>query len=141
MSLSLIEKDYCQTVTKKFINHSLAYPFLYPVDKKLAPDYYDFIKKPMDLSTIQKKLDNNSYSSSKEWANDLMLIWKNAVDYNKSPNDLIHIVALVLKEKASKKIKIIPKNEKDLWYLKLLKAARAVERELNKSSRGSKSKR
>ena len=35
--------------------------FIDPVDAKLVPDYLDIIVKPMDLSTMKKKLDKNKY--------------------------------------------------------------------------------
>ena len=34
-----------------------SWPFHEPVDKNKVPDYYDIIKKPMDLQTIQRKVD------------------------------------------------------------------------------------
>ena len=34
-----------------------SWPFREPVDKNKVPDYYDIIKKPMDLQTIQRKVD------------------------------------------------------------------------------------
>ena len=141
MSLQEIEKNYCNTVTKYFKEHYLASPFLYPVDTSEVIDYLNFVQKPMDLSTIQKKLDNNVYKTSKEWSDDLMLIWDNAIAYNKRWENLILKAATILKEKAEKKIKLIPKNETDLWFIKLTDAANKVEKELNKSSsRSSKSK-
>ena len=46
-------------------------------------------------------------------------------------------MAETLKAKAEKKTKLIPKNETDIWYLKLQDAASKVEKELNKSTHGS----
>lgn len=37
-------------------HHSSAWPFLKPVDTNVAPDYYDHIKYPMDLKTMQDRL-------------------------------------------------------------------------------------
>lgn len=36
--------------------HQYAWPFLKPVDKSEVPDYYDHIKYPMDLKTMQDRL-------------------------------------------------------------------------------------
>lgn len=33
-----------------------SWPFLKPVNKKLVKDYYNVIKRPMDLETISKKV-------------------------------------------------------------------------------------
>lgn len=36
--------------------HQSAWPFLKPVDKTEVPDYYDHIKYPMDLKTMQDRI-------------------------------------------------------------------------------------
>jgi hypothetical protein len=51
------------TVVKGMWKHQHGWPFHLPVDtvKLRLPDYFDIIKKPMDLGTIKKRLDNNYY--------------------------------------------------------------------------------
>ena len=39
------------------MQHENSWPFRTPVDKEKVRDYYDVIKKPMDLETIQKKVN------------------------------------------------------------------------------------
>jgi len=46
------------------------------------PDYYNHISHPMDLSTVEDNLLNDAYSSIDEFANDMNLIWNNAITYN-----------------------------------------------------------
>ena len=36
--------------------HENSWPFRKPVDKEKVRDYYDVIKNPMDLETVQKKV-------------------------------------------------------------------------------------
>lgn len=45
--------------------HPCAEPFRFPVDAELLniPHYYDIIKEPMDLSTIETQLKNKTYTS------------------------------------------------------------------------------
>ena len=40
-----------------------SWPFRMPVDPEVqnVPDYFDIIKKPMDLKTIDRKIKANSY--------------------------------------------------------------------------------
>lgn len=45
----MIDED----IIEKLINHKYSEPFLKPVTKKIAPDYFEIIKKPMDLSSIK----------------------------------------------------------------------------------------
>ena len=38
-----------------------------PPDKRYIPDYYDKIKKPMDLGTMKQKLDANRYKEAQSF--------------------------------------------------------------------------
>lgn len=59
------------TVVKGMWKHQHGWPFHLPVDtvKLRLPDYFDIIKRPMDLGTIKKRLDNNYYWSVLEFPN------------------------------------------------------------------------
>ncbi|GLA26703.1 Bromodomain-containing protein [Aspergillus phoenicis ATCC 13157] len=62
--------------------HKQAWPFLSPVNKDEVPDYYNFIESPMDLSTMEERLENDTYSTPKELINDLKSIFRNCRQYN-----------------------------------------------------------
>ena len=47
-----------------------------------VPNYYSIIKKPMDFSTVKKKLNNCSYTNLKEYCEDMDLIFNNCFMYN-----------------------------------------------------------
>jgi len=63
-----------------------AWPFYQPVDVQglKLHDYHEVIKKPMDLSTIQKNMDTAVYETKEEFGDDVRLIFKNcfAVSYS-----------------------------------------------------------
>lgn len=63
-------------------NHKQAWPFLNPVNKDEVADYYEFIKSPMDLATMEDRLEEDFYSSPKELVDDLKLILSNCRLYN-----------------------------------------------------------
>ncbi|EMR10905.1 hypothetical protein PNEG_01051 [Pneumocystis murina B123] len=63
-------------------NHPSAWPFIHPVNKDEVPDYYDVIKEPMDLSTMEFKLDNDHYDSVEGFLYDARLIFNNCRSYN-----------------------------------------------------------
>lgn len=65
---------------KSFTPHSL--PFLHRVNRKEVPDYYDVIKRPMDLSTMMKKLRSFVYLDRNQFLADLELIYDNCYTYN-----------------------------------------------------------
>ncbi|KAI6225826.1 hypothetical protein M3Y95_00738000 [Aphelenchoides besseyi] len=60
------------------------------------PDYYDVIKKPMDLQKIRQKINGNQYTSQKTFIADLKLVFDNATKYNE-PESEIYKDALMLK--------------------------------------------
>ncbi|KNG91582.1 histone acetyltransferase GCN5 [Aspergillus nomiae NRRL 13137] len=63
-------------------NHKQAWPFLNPVNRDEVPDYYNVITSPMDLSTMEETLKNDSYTTPKELVGDLQLIFGNCRQYN-----------------------------------------------------------
>ena len=62
-----------------------------PVALKL-PDYFSVIQKPMDLGTVKVRLHAVAYHSRKEVADDIRLVFENAMRYN-PPRNTIHILA------------------------------------------------
>ncbi|KUI57142.1 Histone acetyltransferase GCN5 [Cytospora mali] len=63
-------------------NHQSAWPFLMPVNKDDVHDYYDVIKEPMDLSTMEQKLEMDQYTTPEDFIKDATLIFKNCRQYN-----------------------------------------------------------
>lgn len=63
-------------------NHQSAWPFLIPVNKDDVHDYYDVIKEPMDLSTMEQKLEMDQYTTPEDFTKDATLIFKNCRQYN-----------------------------------------------------------
>ncbi|MCL7045769.1 hypothetical protein MKW94_028134 [Papaver nudicaule] len=66
--------------------YEVSYLFLKPVLKKDAPDYYDIIQHPMDLSTIREKARRMEYKSRDEFRHDVWQITYNAHLYNGNRN-------------------------------------------------------
>nr|UYO08131.1 CBP1 [Bursaphelenchus xylophilus] len=62
-----------------------AVPFRVPVDAEMLkiPDYFEIIKKPMDLHTISTKLDSGKYKNPWEFCDDMHLMFANAWLYNR----------------------------------------------------------
>lgn len=62
--------------------HHAAWPFLKPVDAEEVPSYYTVITSPMDLSTMESKLEGDSYVSLPEFIADFNLIIANCRTFN-----------------------------------------------------------
>ncbi|CAG8459717.1 Bromodomain-containing protein [Gigaspora rosea] len=77
-------QKFCSSVLKSLKNHPSAVPFLEPVDptKYGITDYFDIIKKPMDLGTVEKKLNNYEYSTVLAFVQDVRQIFANCIMYN-----------------------------------------------------------
>ncbi|XP_063544715.1 bromodomain adjacent to zinc finger domain protein 2B-like [Cydia strobilella] len=76
------ELQFCKNLLYEMECHEHAWPFLLPVNTKLFPQYKKVIKCPMDLSTIKKKLQDNTYKCKEEFASDVRLIFSNCEVFN-----------------------------------------------------------
>jgi len=64
--------------------------FLRPVDPALdgVPHYLSVIRSPMDFRTIGTKLERGEYASRREaFAEDVRLVFRNAIEFNTAPDD------------------------------------------------------
>ena len=51
-----------------------AWVFEEPVTESIAPGYFDVVDKPMDYSTVEKKIENNSYKMKDE-VREILKLW------------------------------------------------------------------
>jgi bromodomain-containing factor 1 len=80
---------FCKEVVnemKKPRYYSFAQYFYYPVDPVALniPSYHKVIKKPMDLDTVEKKLDSNQYEKARDFEEDVRQIFRNCYLFNQS---------------------------------------------------------
>ncbi|XP_068208965.1 bromodomain adjacent to zinc finger domain protein 1A [Palaemon carinicauda] len=76
-----------ETILEELLKHSHSWPFVKPVSKKDAPDYYEIVKKPMDFRKIHAKLFDMKYLKDEEFIADVMLVFQNCQQYNMENTD------------------------------------------------------
>ncbi|XP_011502520.1 PREDICTED: uncharacterized protein LOC105365923 [Ceratosolen solmsi marchali] len=79
-------------VLKILKNHKDAWPFIDPVDEQYAPKYYSVVQYPMDLTTMEDKLEDGSYKTLNQFKRDFHLIVENCKQYNGSNNEYTNMV-------------------------------------------------
>jgi bromodomain-containing factor 1 len=82
-----LELKFCEdilTEMKKPKWQPISWPFQLPVDPVALniPTYHKIIKKPMDISTIEKKLQAGQYENAKEFEQDMRLMFSNCYKFN-----------------------------------------------------------
>ncbi|KAM6505395.1 histone acetyltransferase [Fusarium solani] len=63
-------------------NHQSSWPFRQPVSEDDVADYYEVIKEPMDLSTMEARLEAEQYMTPEDFINDARLIFDNCRQFN-----------------------------------------------------------
>lgn len=105
------ELRYCQQILKEFTSkkyENISWPFLEPVDPVTmdCPTYFDVIKNPMDLGTIQNKLTNGEYETASDFEKDIRLVFTNCFTFNPegtAVNMMGHRLEAIFNEKWSKR--------------------------------------
>nr|XP_040040880.1 bromodomain testis-specific protein [Gasterosteus aculeatus aculeatus] len=104
-----------KVVIKALWRHNFSWPFRQPVDAVALclPDYYTIITKPMDLGTIQKRLQNKYYWQALQCIQDFNTMFTNCYVYNR-PGDDIVFMAQTLEKLFLQKLTTMPKDECDI---------------------------
>ncbi|CAO3634521.1 unnamed protein product [Cunninghamella blakesleeana] len=117
-------------------NDKISWPFLQPVDADAwgATDYYQIITKPMDISTLEKKLNDFEYANETEFEQDVKLMFRNCYSYN-SKEHLVYQLGEKLEnnfdkywkkatkkgeaknQKGAKKLKVVVENKNDVTQI------------------------
>ncbi|XP_060893124.1 transcription intermediary factor 1-alpha-like [Labrus mixtus] len=83
-TLSNQDQRRCVKLTLLLYCHTLSAPFHEPVSP-LARNYYQIIKRPIDLSVIRRKLDKSNtlhYFTPEQFVDDVLLMFKNCSTFN-----------------------------------------------------------
>ncbi|CAH2259231.1 nucleosome-remodeling factor subunit NURF301 [Pararge aegeria] len=80
----LTAKDFenLKRLIKQIQLHKNAWPFMEPVDPREAPTYYKVIKEPMDLQTVERKVNDQTYSTLSDFIGDMTKIFDNCRYFN-----------------------------------------------------------
>nr|XP_034176310.1 LOW QUALITY PROTEIN: protein polybromo-1 [Osmia lignaria] len=78
-------------------NRPLHTMFQLKPSKKLYPEYYDVIETPVDLKTVARKIQEGAYNTISDMEKDLMLMCRNACQFNE-PGSQIYKDAKLLKK-------------------------------------------
>lgn len=90
-------RQECMDLLRKVCEQQYAWPFREPVDTKEVPDYRDVIHHPMDLKTIEKKIQKDAYKTKQLMFNDLILMVDNCKLYNEDGSPYIDCAVKVEK--------------------------------------------
>jgi len=105
-----IGKKSVMLVYNRLASNKYASLFLKPITDDQAPGYSVVVYRPMDLQTIKKNIDNGIIRTSLEFKRDVMLMFTNAIMYNKT-DDTIFNMALQMQQESMNPIEILLQAE------------------------------
>lgn len=85
----------CDEILQALVHDQNSFPFHCAVSRRDVPDYYDVIRKPMDLGKIRGKLSGMEYRATREFVADIYLIFQNCGVYNR-PGSLEYTAGMSL---------------------------------------------
>lgn len=122
------QKNYCIKILDKIESHPISELFRAPSepgDERYA-GYLDIPKKPMDFSTIRKKLNGGEYKCIGECYSDIRLIYSNAMaSYPESSG--IYKMAADSSSWFEKKLSDYPRTWEEHWFQQIKKIQKQIK--------------
>lgn len=129
----------CSNLLQRLMKHNLGWVFNEPVNAKALGlvDYHDIIKHPMDLGTVKTRLSQNWYKSPREFAEDVRLVFRNAMTYNPKGQD-VHAMAEQLSHVFEERWVTIETEHSHVWNYRMYQDAGFVTPKSRKALASSK---
>ncbi|VDN05609.1 unnamed protein product [Thelazia callipaeda] len=84
----------CELLISEAMRQQSSWPFLRPVEARIVPDYYQIIKRPMDLRTMMNKLKQKLYDTPDQVVADARLIIANCRIYNEEDSEIYEVYCI-----------------------------------------------
>ncbi|XP_059483006.1 nucleosome-remodeling factor subunit NURF301 isoform X2 [Neocloeon triangulifer] len=81
-NLNARDNELLKKLIKQIQTHKSSWPFMEPVDPTEAPNYYKVINEPMDLQTIELRVNEKAYQKLRDFIGDMTKIFDNCRFYN-----------------------------------------------------------
>ena len=116
-------------VIDEIMKNPLAEEFIKPIDRRVLPEYFETIKRPMCLQNLQFKLKDGRYPTVESFLDDVSLIWSNARIYN-GEDSAYGRVATYLENEMKKRFSKVAPNEIVSWVRKVQKATEEFQKSM-----------
>ncbi|XP_018351152.1 PREDICTED: bromodomain-containing protein 8 isoform X1 [Trachymyrmex septentrionalis] len=126
-------KKAVMLVYNRLATHKYASVFLRPITEDQAPGYHSVIFRPMDLSTIKKNIDNGTIRSTMHFQRDVMLMFQNAIMYNKH-DTFIFKMAVSMQEECLQHMQILVQATGEGTFRRETRTAASSSSEANENS-------
>lgn len=124
--LTPIQKKYMLQITNAIYDLPIASDYRVPIE---SSEFFEKIKKPMDLPKVLDKIKNNEYISVDKWKEDMNLMWKNAqMIYNDQRTSILSLIATEIATVFKQMSDDIPRDEIEEWKYKIKQAHQEIMR-------------
>ncbi|XP_011505816.1 PREDICTED: bromodomain-containing protein 8 [Ceratosolen solmsi marchali] len=126
-------KKSIMLVYNRLATHKYASIFLRPITEDQAPGYHSIIFRPMDLWTIKKNIDNGTIRSTTHFQRDVMLMFQNAIMFNKY-NTLVHKMTLEMQEECLQHMQVLVRAAGEASFRRETRTAASISNEATDNS-------
>ena len=122
--LNMYNPAALEELLNNMMKHKDGWPFDRPITRSDAPDYFEIIKKPLDLGTIRTALLHMKYTCNQEVLSDIKIVFGNCYRYNAEDAEEYQCAGRLEKyfEKIARKLGLV--EEEDLENQPLSKKSR-----------------
>ena len=113
--LTMYNPSALEDLLNNMMKHKDGWPFDRPITRADAPDYFDIVKRPMDLGTVRSTLLQMKYSCNQEVLQDVRQVFANCYMYNREDAEEFQCAIRLEKyfEKEAKKLGLLEEDFED----------------------------